>query len=354
MLNRQSPRKPVSPGLTRRALVRGLGAGALVLLGGGVAWLGGRKRTRLFAGQRAMMGTRATILLAHEDSTLAEALVAAALDRMEAIAAVLTRFDPGSEIGRANALAGERIAIGHDAATVIQTALSIARASDGAFDPGLDRLSTLWGFHDRAAPAALPTAAALAPWRGRHAHRAVELTWLGGQAWLRIRDAAVGLDLGGIAKGYAIDQGVALLRAAGARHALVEAGGDLYALGSHPGGGAWPVGVRHPRDPKRMLAVLSVRDEGVATSGDYERYFERDGQRYGHLIDPGSARPAPGLRSLTVRAPSAMLADAWATAGFVARPEAARALLRRVSTAPWLAVDSAGRVEGGSPRAGSV
>jgi thiamine biosynthesis lipoprotein len=338
----------VKRGCGRRALLRALGGGALVLLGGGAAWLGGSRGARLFSGARRMMGTQASVLLAHDDPERAARLVVAALDRMEEAARMLTRYDPGSEIGRVNARPGASTPVSADTDAVVGAALAVARASDGAFDPGLDRLTELWGFHAQGAPRTPPTEAQVAPWRQRHAYRSVQLTRADGQAWLRIADPAVALDLGGIAKGFAIDAAVAALRQGGVRHALVEAGGDLYALGGHPAGGDWPIGVRHPRDPGRLLAVLSARNEGVATSGDYERYFEHDGRRYAHLMDPRSGRPADRLSSLTVRAASAMLADAWATAGFVAQRREARRMLGRVASAPWLAMDSAGRIEQGA------
>ena len=290
-----------------------------------------------------MMGTRATILLADRSPARAEALIEAAFDRMAALAALLTRFEAGSEIGRANAATGNWTAVSDPTATVVEDALAIARASDGAFDPALDRLSELWGFHRRRAPAPLPNGLDLAPWREWRGFRFVTLDRTRRGARLRIEDARAGIDLGGIAKGYAIDRAVDVLREHGVRHALVEAGGDLFALGRQPDGSPWPVGVRDPRRPDRLQAVLSAADEGIATSGDYENFFELAGQRYAHILEPRGARPAAFLRSLTVRARSATVADALATAGCAARGEQElNRLLARLGASGWLAVPATG------------
>ena len=335
------------PDITRRAMLSGLSLAGLAVMAGGTGWVGARRGLRLFSGGRRMMGTQATILLAERDPVRADALAGAALDEMEVVARLMTRFDAGSDIGRVNRGNGEWVLVDRATGEVIEQALAVARASDGAFDPGLDQLTARWGFHDRIPPARLPDAAELAPWLGGNTHRAIDTQWREGGVRVRLAAPHVGLDLGGIAKGFAIDRAAALLRAQGIRHAIVEAGGDLYALGGHPDGEPWPIGVRDPRDTSRLHSVILARDEGVATSGDYENFFEAGGRRYAHLLEPRSASPGRNLCSLTVRAPTATLADALATAGCAREPgEGTRAalagLLARVGAQGWLSINSAG------------
>ncbi|HEX4932148.1 MAG TPA: FAD:protein FMN transferase, partial [Gemmatimonadaceae bacterium] len=150
------------------------------------------------------------------------------------------------------------------------------------------------------------------------------------EAVLRSHDADAQLDLGGIAKGYGVDRAAAILRDWGVRHALVNVGGDLYAIGTAPDGDGWRIGIQDPDDDRRMIATLSLADAAVATSGTYQQFFRWRGRRYHHLLDPATAAPrATGMQSLTVRAASCMHADAAATALFgMSRVEAARVLAR--------------------------
>jgi thiamine biosynthesis lipoprotein len=289
------------------------------------------------------MGTQATVLLAH-DGAEAEALLREALAAIRDVERRMTRFVAASEIGRVNGSPGTAFPVSAETATVVGTALEVARASDGRFDPGLGVPGELWGFYDRRRPARLPDAGALRSWSGGAAYRAVELLNEGASASLRLRDGGVQLDLGGIAKGFAVDRAVRRLRAGGVRHALINVGGDLYALGSHPDGRPWQVGVRHPRVPGEFVSLLSLRDTAVATSGDYENFFVAQGRRFHHLLDPRTGRPARFHQSVTVTARSVMMADALATAAFASPRVEARRLLKRLSAGRWLAVDAEGSV----------
>ena len=135
------------------------------------------------------------------------------------------------------------------------------------------------------------------------------------------------LDLGGIAKGYIVDRGLALLAQAGVENAFLNAGGDIAILGTKPDGTPWRVGIRHPRGADHYIAVLSMTGGAVVTSGDYERTFEAGGQRYHHILDPSTGYPAGDLTSVTITAPTATEADALSTAVFVLGPERGLALV---------------------------
>ncbi|HKJ00293.1 MAG TPA: FAD:protein FMN transferase [bacterium] len=339
-MSEQGPTRGASErGLTRRRLlVGGLAGGALLLTGGSTA-LVGRARWPVLQGARQVMGTWAHIVLSHPQPQAQQAMEAA-FAALEDVQRRMTRFSPDSEIGRVNATAGRMLPVSALTAEVVSTAVALARASDGRFDPGLGMPEAAWGFYDHRAPRHLPGGWA----RPAPAWRALRLERRDGVPHLGVADPSVQVDLGGIAKGYGVDRAIEVLRAAGVEHALVEAGGDLRALGPRPDGTPWRIGVRHPRRPGQVLAVLPLRDGAVATSGDYENFFVRDGERYAHLLDARSGRPARFHQSVSVIGPTAMLTDALATAACAAPPAEAQALLRRTAPGGWLAVDEVGRM----------
>lgn len=344
MTGEQNPNEPRAAGPSRRTLLRAGAAGAFVLLAGG-AWMHGRGGPRLHSATASLMGTQAQVVLGH-DGDEGEALLEEALAALRDVERRMTRFDPASEIGRVNAAPGTAFPVGPETAAVVGAALEMARVSDGRFDPGLGAVEAAWGFYDHRAPVRLPAAAALRPWGAGAAYRAIELNG-GSPATLRLRQRGVQLDLGGIAKGFGVDRAVKRLRERGVRHALVNVGGDLYALGRHPEGRPWQVGVRHPRDPERFAAVLSLEDRAVATSGDYENFFMAEGRRFHHLLDARTGRPAPFHQSVTATADSVMIADALATGAFASPQPDAKRLLERLGAGRWMAVDGVGAVHEG-------
>ena len=152
---------------------------------------------------------------------------------------------------------------------------------------------------------------------GRRLYRALDLDGHGGRPAVRFTDPDCAIDLGGIGKGYGVDEAVGVLREWGITHAIVNVGGDLYAMGRSEDGNPWRVGIRSPDDLDRTVTILDVEDSAVATSGDYLQYFKYGGRRYHHLLDPATGEPRnSNMRSLTVSAPDCMSADAAATAGF--------------------------------------
>ncbi|MFQ5568443.1 MAG: FAD:protein FMN transferase [Rhodothermales bacterium] len=154
---------------------------------------------------------------------------------------------------------------------------------------------------------------------------------------------AVEVAVGGVAKGYAVDRAVHVLKAQGIEHALVNAGGDLYCLGTNHGK-PWAIGIRDPDDPSAIIDVLHVSDRAVATSGDYQRFFVYEGQRYHHLLHPKNGKPVRATRSATVTAPTTEQADALATAVFIAGREKGIALLDSLPGIEGMLIDSSGTV----------
>jgi thiamine biosynthesis lipoprotein len=162
------------------------------------------------------------------------------------------------------------------------------------------------------------------------------------------------ISLGGIAKGYAVDRAVEVLRESGIQGGIVSAGGDLKAFGKREDGGPWKVGVRNPRDPSKNISVIPVSNLAVATSGDYERYRVVGGRRYHHIIDPRTGYPSRGCMSVTVVTEQALEADALATAVFVLGPERGRALLEKLPDVEGILVDGDGRIVASSGLSGKA
>lgn len=288
-----------------------------------------RRPLSLVRRQVTVMGTVAEFAVAHRDPERANEAIDAAIEALRLVDRTLTKFTATSEVGRANRLAATApVAIGDETATVMAEGLWWAEASGGVFDPCLSGVSALWDVGQRREP---PPDGEIARLAGRRLYRALEIDGRSGARQVRFHDRDVGLDLGGIAKGYGVDRAVAVLREQGIVHALVGAGGDLFALGCSPDGEGWRVGIRAPGKGDRLAGTLSVEDEAVATSGDYVQFFEHRGRRYHHLLDPLTGAPRETAQhTVTVRAGTCMAADAGATAVFgMARAEADRLLARR-------------------------
>jgi thiamine biosynthesis lipoprotein len=218
---------------------------------------------------------------------------------------------------------------------VMQTAQSVAAASDGAFDPTILALTQLWSFDTGGS---LPTGPQIEQARSRVDFSQVTVDADGGVAL----PEGLGLDLGGIAKGGVVDLTADYLMDQGYGDFLIDAGGDILISGMKQGRTPWRIAIRHPRNAQAVMGVLELGVEGeriaVVTSGDYERYFEQGGVRYHHILDPRSGFPAKELVSATVVASTCTLADALSTAVFVLGPEGGLDLLEQFPDAEGLLV----------------
>jgi thiamine biosynthesis lipoprotein len=202
----------------------------------------------------------------------------------------------------------------------VTRALSYARESQGAFDPTVGPLVSLWGFkyldyHE-------PSAADIAAARARVGYAGVEVD--AHRPALKLHPGRE-LDLGAIAKGFAVDRAVASLKAAGMTSIRVDAGGNQGVWSEHPH--PWLFGVKHPRREGEVIGAITLDHGGISTSGDAERGFWKDGKRYGHILDPKTGRPVAGMLEVTVAAPTAEEADALSTTLYVLGVQAGTALL---------------------------
>jgi thiamine biosynthesis lipoprotein len=219
----------------------------------------------------------------------------------------------GSDVQRLNEEAGgDFIPVSKESQALLQAAQKISEKTGGAFDITIGPLKALWGF-DSENPR-VPDTEEIETYLRHGNYNQVEQN----DGMARISAKGLGIDLGGIAKGYIIDAAVQGLQDAGIQGGLVECGGDLRVFGHHPNKQYWRIGIQNPRDERgSLVGLISLNDFSVATSGDYERFFIKDGIRYHHILDPESGFPARGAISVTVAAPDAMTADALATAVFV-------------------------------------
>lgn len=267
------------------------------------------------------MGTVVTLeVVGHDDSPDArDAAVVRAAAWFTEIQRSCSRFDPDSELSRLTARAGEAVPVSDVLFEAIAFAVAVAAASDGAFDPTVGHRMERLGF-DRDFRTGVPMRHDAPPDPGA--------TWRDVLVDASNRTVTLHrplvLDLGAVAKGLAIDLAARELAPFG--DFVVDAGGDLYCGGHNAAGAPWSVGIRHPRDPDRMLRTLAVSDCAVCTSGDYERRSPRDPAVH-HLLDPRTGDAVSTLASVTVLAPLAMPADALATAAFVLGAEAGPSFL---------------------------
>ena len=293
-----------------------------------------------------VFGTRVEVLVADADVAKAKAATATVLREFDRLHRTYHAWQP-SELTALNAAiaGGKTHAVTPELAGFIVDAQAVATAGERLFDPGIGELVRLWGFHSEEFRAVLPDPAALAAWRAA-APSILDLRVEDGRVSSARR--AVALDFGGYLKGVALDHAAAALRDAGVQNALINIGGNVMALGTKHGE-PWRVGIQHPRQPG-ALATLPLHDgEAIGTSGDYQRFFELDGKRYCHLLDPRSAAPVTHTQSLTVLirggGQTGMRSDAGSKPLFVGGREAWRHLARKLEVADALRVDADGSIQ---------
>ena len=277
-----------------------------------------------------------------DDAIMVAAAARAEVDRIER---AYSRYRPDSIVAGINAAArrGGEIEVDPETAGLIDHAFAVHRWSGGLFDITSGVLRRAWS-DDAVAPPDRETLKALLQSVGLE-----KLSWR--RPKLSFRVEGMEIDFGGIAKEYAADRAAAVCRSLGAGHGLVDLGGDLAVIGPNPDGSPWRIGVVDPRDGQTAIATLLVAMGGVATSGDYQRYWEFGGRRYGHILDPRTGWPVEGLASATVVARDRLTAGACSTVAIL-KGEAGIAWLREQAPA-HVYVDRAHRL-GGSALDGSV
>src|SRR5262245_36876195 len=273
------------------------------------------------------------------DDAAAEAAFTAVFAEFERLDALMSVWKPDSEIVRLNRAAGDHpVPAGADVRSVLHTAQRISEWTGGKFDVTFGVLAGLWKFdHDQ--DNAIPDMDAVRRLLPLIDYRALAIDDAAGTIFLRKKGMRA--HLGGIGKGYAVDRGVEILRKRGLRDFMIQAGGDMFVSGLKDGR-PWRLGIQDPRGPGgTSFAALDLSDATFSTSGDYERFFIKDGRRYHHIIDPATGEPSQsGCRSVTIVTTSAVIADGLSTGVFLLGPEKGLALLEQVAHAEGVIVTS--------------
>lgn len=295
--------------------------------------------------QAYVFGTRVEVLVVGDDPTLGR----------QAIASVLREFDrlhrayhawQESELTALNLaiFEGRPQQVSEELANLIRESQELAKQGQYLFDPGIGQLVKLWGFHSDEFKAVLPPEVELK--RLIAAHPSIKDLSLNGNT-VTSRKPAVALDFGGYLKGVALDQAANILRQQGIHNALINIGGNVMALGSKEGR-PWRVGIQHPRQSGPLATVELADGEAIGTSGDYQRFFELDGNRYTHLLDPRTGYPASHTQAVTILIPAGpkagTLSDAASKPIFIAGPERWQETARKLGVLQAVRIDINGYI----------
>lgn len=294
---------------------------------------------------RSLMGTSFTVELTAPDAATARRVVDAAFEEVSRAEQLLSEWRPASEISEVNRAAGRRpVRVGSDLLSVVSRSLWASEITEGAFDITFAACGRLWSFEEPRIPADDELEACLS----MVDFRRIELD--AGRSTLFLPRPGMRIGIGAIGKGYGVDRAAGAIRSRGIERYLVDGGGDVR-LASPPEAPPWTVGIAHPRRRGRLFAAVRLRRGAVVTSGDYEAYFERDGLRHHHILDPRTGRPARRSVAVTVLAPTATDADALATGLFVLGPRRGLELVEELpdTEALFLAPDLSVHVSRGFP-----
>lgn len=256
----------------------------------------------------------------------ASSAIEAAIGEMRRLDGLFSAYDPNSEVFAININAGQKpVKVSHDTLYVVEKALDFASITQGAFDPTVLPVMSLWGFGQETmrvpSPQEISQALSLVDYTKVQVDRENSTVY--------ITEKGMAIDLGGIAKGYAVDKMAEVMVSAGVNSFLINAGGNVYAGGRKPDRSNWRVAVTDPRDPEEYLGIIPAKDMAVVGSGDYQRFFTDNGVRYHHIIDPKTGYPVTGIRGTAVFLPSSTDADGLSTSLFILGPEAGALLLSK-------------------------
>jgi len=322
-------------------------SGALLLLG--LIWTGcNSDQEASYQFTRFAMGTVIDYTIFARDRSTAREFMLQAQNEIERVEHLLWEENPESEIARFNQ-SNEGIYTTEEVFRFLQRAQEYSRLEmentfDGAhsaFDMTVKPVLALYDFDaEDAVPPAADQINRKLQYVGMDNIRLSETT-AGGEFFVSKQNPQVALAVGGIAKGYAVDKAIDLLKEAGVKNVLINAGGDLYCLGEKAGQ-TWRVGIQQPKNPQEIREVLNLQDIAVATSGDYQKYFMYEGIRYHHILNPEIGKPARNSRSATVIAPTVEEADVWATVLFIRSAPEGILLLNTLPEISGMVIDSSG------------
>lgn len=289
--------------------------------------------------EEAIMGTSIAVeLWCEQGERAAEIAIAAVMHEMHRIDAAMSPHKRDSELSRINRYAAlGPVAISAEMFTLLTRAEYFSQLTGGAFDISYAAVGRLYDYRLRQRP----TEAELVKARAAVGYKHVQLDR---QAQtVRFTHPGTCIDLGGFAKGHAVDRSIAILQRLGITNAHISAGGDSRVIGDRRGR-PWSIGIRDPRSADGLVAVLPLQDTSISTSGDYERFFLEDGQRFHHLIDPTSGRSPDAVRSVTVLGEDGLTTEALSKAVFVAGVDRGMRLIHSYGSVDAIVVDADGKL----------
>ena len=298
----------------------------------------------LYQEQGYVFGTLVEVSIYGETEPRAKQAVNEVMQEFQRLHDMLHAWKP-SELSKMNNAftKGESDEISPELAAILQDATQLSRQSQGLFNPAIGGLVQLWGFHADEFKPVRPEMRSIEEWVAANPQMS-DISIVRGRA--KSKNRYVQVDLGGYAKGYALDRAAALLRGQGIHNALINIGGNILALGRH-GDRPWRVGIQHPRK-SGALATLDLNDgEAIGTSGDYQRYFMLDNMRYCHLIDPHSGYPVQGVQAVTVLvrgARAGVLSDVDSKPLFIAGSRGWRVAATQMGVSDAMLVDGRGKI----------
>jgi thiamine biosynthesis lipoprotein len=275
----------------------------------------------MYKESRILMDTFSSITVVASSKAEAKEAIEAGFGEIQKLETLLNYFSPESELSAINNAAGVTpVKVSKEIIEILTKAMNIAEDTAGAFDPTIAPVIKLWKFSKVPSDSSLPSGEAVERALQRIGYRKVSIDW--GSSEVFLEEKGMEIDLGGIAKGYAADKAVLAIKSFGINSALVAIAGDIRGFGVNVSQQAWKVGIQNPRpesDSERpwedIFATIQLKDSAISTSGDYQRFFIRDGKRYHHILDPVTGYSAEsGLISSTVIAPEGYLTDGLSTA----------------------------------------
>lgn len=289
-------------------------------------------------GEEAIMGTAIRVELWADDKAAGEAAIAAVMAEMHRIDREMSPYKPESELSRINREAANHpVPISAEMFDILSRSIEFSKLSGGAFDITFSSVGYMYDYRRHIKPTDKEIEQALPGINYRHILLDAK------RRTVRFARPGVRIDLGGIGKGYAVDNSIALLKQRGITQAIVTAGGDSRVLGDR-GGRPWMVGIRDPRRKDNVVAVIPLVNSAISTSGDYERYFEADGVRYHHILNPKTGRSATGVHSVSVIGPDATTTDGLTKPVFILGPEKGLRLIESIPGIDAVIIDADGKM----------
>ncbi len=274
-----------------------------------------------------LMGSRFEITAVADNEAACWVAINTGIAEIQRIEKLISSWDPNSQTSSVNRWAGIKpIAVDQELFDLVARAKKVSKLTDGAFDISYASMDRLWKFDGTLAQ--VPADSAITRSLALIGYQRIILD--GESNTVFLQDKGMKIGFGAIGKGYAANRARMVMKEMGITSGLVNAGGDLIAWGQQPDGSPWRIGITDPNNNEEVYSWLSINDQAVVTSGDYERFVMIEGRRYSHIIDPRNGYPVKGIKSVTIISPDAELSDALATSVFVLGEDLGLALINKL------------------------